>query len=114
MVTSIYAVLFAVATAVLVGGLAHKIWIYAVTPAPLKIPTTPAPVTRAGVAFSLAREVVLLTTARANACLIARLSASSAGPSSRSRTWRRPSAGSSPRSVPPRRTTKKPCAGSKR
>ena len=59
MVTLIYAVLFAVATAVLVGGLAHKIWIYAVTPAPLKIPTTPAPVTRAGVAFRLAREVVL-------------------------------------------------------
>lgn len=47
------------ATAVLVAGLVRKIVQYARTPAPLKIPTTPAPVTRAGVAVRLVREVVL-------------------------------------------------------
>ena len=47
------------ATAVSVAGLARKIVQYARTPAPLKIPTTPAPVTRAGVAVRLVREVVL-------------------------------------------------------
>lgn len=59
MVTLIYAALFAFATVVLVAGFAHKIWLYATTPAPLKIPTTPAPVTRSGVAFRLLREIVL-------------------------------------------------------
>jgi nitrate reductase gamma subunit len=52
-----YAALFYAATAVLVVGLAQKIRGYAVTPAPLKIPTTPAPTTRTGVALRLAREV---------------------------------------------------------
>ena len=47
------------AAAVLVAGIARKIVQYARTPAPLKIPTTPAPVTRAGVAVRLVREVVL-------------------------------------------------------
>ena len=47
------------AAAVLVAGIAYKIAQYARTPAPLKIPTTPAPVTRAGVAVRIAREVVL-------------------------------------------------------
>ena len=47
------------AAAVLVVGLARKIVQYARTPAPLKIPTTPAPLTRTGVAARLAREVVL-------------------------------------------------------
>jgi len=37
----------------------YKLYIYGRTPAPLKIPTTPAPVTRAGVALRLAREVVM-------------------------------------------------------
>lgn len=59
LVAQIYAVLFAVATAVLVGGVARKIWIYASTPAPLKIPTTPAPVTRAGVGWRLVREITV-------------------------------------------------------
>jgi len=53
----LFAGLFYGATAVLVVGLALRIRLYAVTPAPLKIPTTPAPVTRAGVAWRLAREV---------------------------------------------------------
>ena len=47
------------AAGVFVAGLARKILQYARTPAPLKIPTTPAPVTRAGVAGRLVREVVL-------------------------------------------------------
>lgn len=54
-----YALLFYAATAVLVVGLALKIRRYARTPAPLLIPTTPAPTTRGGVALRLAREVVL-------------------------------------------------------
>ena len=47
------------AAAVLVAGLARKIVQYARTPAPLKIPTTPAPLTRSGVVARVAREVVL-------------------------------------------------------
>lgn len=59
MLTGLFALLFYVATAVLVGGLAMKIRRYWSVPAPLKIPTTPAPTTTSGVAFRLAREVVL-------------------------------------------------------
>jgi len=51
--------LFYAAVTVLVAGLAYRIRQYAGTPAPLKIPTTPAPTTRGGVALRLAREVVL-------------------------------------------------------
>lgn len=40
-------------------GTLKRVWRYATTPAPLKIPTTPAPTTRSGVALRLAREVVL-------------------------------------------------------
>ncbi len=54
-----YAVLFYVATALLAGGLGYRIWQYASTPAPLKIPTTPAPVTTGGVVFRMAREVLV-------------------------------------------------------
>jgi nitrate reductase gamma subunit len=54
----VFALLFYAATAVLVGGLAWRIADYARTPAPLKIPTTPAPITRGGVALRMAREVV--------------------------------------------------------
>jgi nitrate reductase gamma subunit len=43
---------------VFVIGLARKILSYAKTPAPLKIPTTPAPTTVAGVRWRMAREVV--------------------------------------------------------
>jgi nitrate reductase gamma subunit len=57
--TIIYALLFYVATAVLVVGVARKIRSYAKTPAPLKIPTTPAPTTAAGVRWRMTREVVL-------------------------------------------------------
>ena len=56
--TFIYALLFYTATALLVGGLAYRIQRYARIPAPLKIPTTPAPTTRAGVVARMFREVV--------------------------------------------------------
>lgn len=59
MLTAIFAVLFYLATAILVLGLALRIRLYAKTPAPLKIPTTPAPITRSGVAWRMAREVAL-------------------------------------------------------
>ncbi len=55
--TVVYALLFYLATAVLVVGLARKIIQYARIPAPLKIPTTPAPTTKAGVAARMFREV---------------------------------------------------------
>lgn len=57
--TVVYAILFYAATAMLVFGVGYKIYGYARTPAPLKIPTTPAPTTQTGVAFRMAREVVL-------------------------------------------------------
>jgi nitrate reductase gamma subunit len=55
----ILAGLLYVAAAVFVVGLALRVRQYAGTPAPLIIPTTPAPTTRGGVALRLAREVVL-------------------------------------------------------
>jgi nitrate reductase gamma subunit len=55
----LYALLFYVATVLLVAGLGFKIRQYWTTPAPLKIPTTPAPTTRGGVVFRMAREVAL-------------------------------------------------------
>ena len=57
--TIICALAFYGAAALLIAGLARKMVQYARTPAPLKIPTTPAPVTRAGVAARIGREVVL-------------------------------------------------------
>jgi nitrate reductase gamma subunit len=56
--TIAYAILFYFAALVLVAGLIRKIVQYARTPAPLKIPTTPAPTTEAGVGLRLVREVV--------------------------------------------------------
>ncbi len=55
----LYALLFYVATVLLIAGLGYKIRQYWTTPAPLKIPTTPAPTTRGGVVFRMAREVAL-------------------------------------------------------
>ena len=57
--TQIYAYLFYFAAFVLVSGLAYKVVQYTRTPAPLKIPTTPAPTTRSGVVWRMMREVVL-------------------------------------------------------
>ena len=55
----VYAVLSHVAAAVLVFGTGWKIWCYARTPVPLKIPTPPVPRSRGGVVWRLFREVVL-------------------------------------------------------
>ncbi|MBM3564574.1 MAG: nitrate reductase [Alphaproteobacteria bacterium] len=57
--TITYAILFYAAAAVFGLGVAYRVWLYARTPAPLKIPTTPAPLTKSGVALRLAREVCL-------------------------------------------------------
>lgn len=57
--TDLYAYLFYFAAFVLVAGLTRKVVQYARTPAPLKIPTTPAPTTRGGVVWRMVREVVL-------------------------------------------------------
>ncbi|MDP2828538.1 MAG: respiratory nitrate reductase subunit gamma [Sulfuricellaceae bacterium] len=59
MLTVLFASLFYAATAILIVGLFVKIRGYARTPAPLKIPTTPAPTTKAGVVLRMAREVGL-------------------------------------------------------
>ena len=53
-----YAALFYAATAIFVIAVGLKIRSYASTPAPLPIPTTPAPTTTQGVALRMAREVV--------------------------------------------------------
>ncbi len=57
LLSTIFAVLFYLATAVFVVGLVYRIRLYARTPAPLKIPTTPAPVTRPGVVLRMFKEV---------------------------------------------------------
>ncbi len=53
-----FAILFYAAFAIFIVGVAYKIYDFARTPAPLSIPTTPAPTTKGGVAFRMAREVV--------------------------------------------------------
>lgn len=58
MLGTIYALLFYVATLLLVVGLGLRIWKYTRIPAPLKIPTTPAPTTRSGVVLRMFLEVV--------------------------------------------------------
>lgn len=57
--TIVFAALFYVATVVLLAFTAYKIWGYAKTPAPLKIPTTPAPTTRLGVVFRMVKEITV-------------------------------------------------------
>ncbi|MCU7959552.1 MAG: respiratory nitrate reductase subunit gamma [gamma proteobacterium symbiont of Bathyaustriella thionipta] len=56
--TVTYALIFYAATALLIGGLAWRITLFAKAPAPLKIPTTPAPTTQTGVVLRMFREVV--------------------------------------------------------
>ena len=57
--TVLYAILFYVATVLFIGGVARKIYIYAKTPAPLKIPTTPAPLTIPGVVWRIIKEITV-------------------------------------------------------
>ena len=56
--TIAFVALFYIATLILVVGLARRVRLFWKTPAPLKIPTTPAPTTQSGVALRLFREVV--------------------------------------------------------
>jgi nitrate reductase gamma subunit len=56
--TAIYVILFYAATLILLGGVGMRVVKYAKTPAPLKIPTTPAPTTQSGVVMRIFREVV--------------------------------------------------------
>ena len=56
---AIFAALYGFAAVVFVAGIGARIYAYARTPAPLKIPTTPAPTTRTGAALRVAREVAL-------------------------------------------------------
>jgi nitrate reductase gamma subunit len=60
--STLYALLFYFATILLVVGLALRIRKYARTPAPLKIPVAPAPKTRTGVFWRMAREVGLFAS----------------------------------------------------
>ena len=58
----LYVLLFYAAIAVLIGGITNKILQYKRVPAPLKIPVTPAPMTKGGVAWRLTMEVVLFNS----------------------------------------------------
>ncbi|OIR16450.1 nitrate reductase gamma subunit [mine drainage metagenome] len=58
MASIVFAILFYLATLLLVVGLLYRISTYARTPVPLKIPTTPAPKTTGGVVLRMTREVV--------------------------------------------------------
>jgi nitrate reductase gamma subunit len=62
MLTITFTLLFYVATAVFIIGLALRIRLYAKTPTPLRIPTTPAPITAAGVWRRMFFEVTLFTS----------------------------------------------------
>ncbi len=57
MLSTLYALLFYVATILLVVGTGMKVLKYARTPVPLKIPVSPAPRTRTGVVIRMIREV---------------------------------------------------------
>jgi nitrate reductase gamma subunit len=59
MTSILFAILFYVATLMFVVGVFYRISTYTRTPAPLKIPTTPAPITTGGVVLRMMREVVL-------------------------------------------------------
>lgn len=62
LLTLIFVLLFYTATATLVVGLAYKIRLYAKTPTPLRIPVTPAPITRWGVVARMFFEVTLFNS----------------------------------------------------
>lgn len=57
--STLFALLFYFAFLVFALGVGYRIYVYARTPQPLKIPTTPAPVTTGGVVLRMAREVFL-------------------------------------------------------
>jgi len=55
----VYALSFYVAALIFIIGVGRKVYIYAKTPQPLKIPTTPAPLTKLGVAWRMIKEVTV-------------------------------------------------------
>lgn len=58
-VSVVMSVVLTAAVLLFVAAMTRRVFLYAVTPAPLRIPTTPAPLTRTGTALRLGREVVL-------------------------------------------------------
>lgn len=58
----LYVILFYVAMITLVAGVTNKMLQYKRVPAPLKIPVTPAPLTRKGVAYRFFTEVVFFNS----------------------------------------------------
>ena len=62
LLTIVYTLLFYFATATIVAGLAYRIRLYARTPVPLRIPTTPAPTTTAGVVRRMFFEIMLFNS----------------------------------------------------
>lgn len=57
--TALFVILAYLAATVFIVGFLAKVWKYATTPAPLKIPQTPAPVTASGVPVRVLSEVVV-------------------------------------------------------
>jgi len=55
----VYALVFYAAVIIFAVGVGRKIYIYAQTPAPLKIPTAPAPLTRTGVVWRILKEITI-------------------------------------------------------
>ncbi|MDH3629604.1 MAG: respiratory nitrate reductase subunit gamma [Gammaproteobacteria bacterium] len=62
LLTIAFTLLFYFATATIVAGLVYRIRLYAVTPTPLRIPTTPAPITTQGVVRRMFFEVTLFNS----------------------------------------------------
>ncbi|MDH3220129.1 MAG: respiratory nitrate reductase subunit gamma [Gammaproteobacteria bacterium] len=62
LLTIAFTLLFYVASATLLAGLAYRIRLYAATPVPLRIPTTPAPTTTGGVVRRMFFEVTLFNS----------------------------------------------------
>ena len=62
LLTIVFTLLFYFAGATLLAGLAYRIRLYAVTPTPLRIPTTPAPTTASGVVRRMFFEVTLFNS----------------------------------------------------
>ncbi len=61
-ITYAYAGMFYLAGLILLAGLAWKVSRFAFTPAPLKIPVTPAPVTWVGVPVRLGKEIIFFAS----------------------------------------------------
>jgi nitrate reductase gamma subunit len=62
LLTIAYTLLFYIAAAILLAGLVYRIRLYATTPTPLRIPTTPAPINKRGVLRRMFFEVTLFSS----------------------------------------------------